>query len=194
MATGKRLPVRDGLRAGTWVEDGLLVAELFAEPSDGQPKLCLLRANGTLDREFTLPFKWGDENSPFADDLFRIPGDPDSVLYGRHAGGSSEGQVHEFWRVHLKTGKAALFAEGRGVAWALDHRSFCTGDGRDLADFGNSKTVWVSPLHIISLKDGSRRTIVSGLVSVGISTGVQGLRQATHRKKNEPKSAGVFHF
>ena len=166
VASGKRLPVREGLRAGTWLDGGLLVAESFVE-SPGQPKLCLLRADGTLEREVVLPFKWDDDESPFADDLFRIPGDRDSVLYGRHAGGSSQGKVHKFYRINLKTGKAGLLAEGRDVAWSPDYRRFCTGDGRDLAPLSDKREVWVSPLHIVSLEDGSRTTIVQGLVSVG---------------------------
>lgn len=69
--------------------------------------------------------------------------------------------------MNLKTGKTALLADGRGVAWSPDKRSFCTGEGRDLAPLSDKHQVWVSPLHIVSLEDGSRRTIVEGLVSVG---------------------------
>ena len=166
VVSGKQLPLPDNLRAGAWLDDDMLVAELPAKDRD-QPRLCLVRANGTIEREIPLPFPWGDELSLFADDLFPIPGDRDSVLYGRHAGGSSQGQAHRFYRVNLKTGKTTLLADGRDVAWSPDHRSFCTGEGRDLAPFSDKHQVWVSPLHIVSLEDGSRSTIVEGLVSVG---------------------------
>lgn len=47
--------------------------------------MVVLHADGTKEDEVLLPFSWDDENddrSLFADNLFRIPGDPDAILYG----------------------------------------------------------------------------------------------------------------
>ncbi len=165
LATSSQLPLADDLGAAVWLDDNTLVAEAFAQ-NPGQARLVILRADGTKEREVPLPFTWDDDLSPFADNLFAIPGDPDSVLYGRHAGDSTAGPAQMFYRVSLTGDPPTVVAKGRDLAWSADHRLFATGDGRQLAPLDRKRGVWVSPLSVVSLANGQTRTLVQGLVSV----------------------------
>ncbi len=166
IVSGKHSPLTPDLDAAAWLSDDLLVAAIVA-PEPAPPRLCLLRSDGARERELSVPFNWNEDLPPFPDDLFSIPGDTNSVIYGRHAGNSTQGSAHRFYRIDLKTGKPTLLAEGRDLAWSTDKLSFCTGGPRDLATLDKQREVWVSPLHVVSLKTGARRTIVQGMVSVG---------------------------
>lgn len=165
LTEGRSISLRTNLGAGVWLSKERFVVEQSA-PDPGQPRLCVFRADGTVEQEIPLPFRWNDALSPFADDLFAIPGEPGAILYGRHAGGSSQGPAHEFYRVDLRTGREQRLLTGLNVAWGPDGKSFCTAEGRDLADLDAKRQVWVAHLHIVTLPEGRRRTIVDGRVSV----------------------------
>lgn len=169
LTTGRYAELSGDLRAAAWVNETTLIAEAFASSEaaqNNQPRLIVMRDDGVQIREIALPFSWNDDLSPFADNLFAIPGDPDSVMYGRHAGNSTEGDAQRFYRVNVKTGEAAVVAQGRNLAWSADAQSFLTSAGRGLAKFGRKKTVWVSPLFLVALTSGETRPLVQGLVSV----------------------------
>jgi WD40 repeat protein len=168
LSTGSRISLTGDLRAATWVDDHRLVAEAFAKRKESAG-MVILRADGAKDGEVSLPFTWEDESdefSPFADNMFAIPGDRDSILYGRHAGNSTEGAIQMFYRVDLKGGAPTALVKGRDLAWSPDHKSFITGSGRRLAALSRKRQVWVSPLSIVTLASGEARSLVRGLVSV----------------------------
>lgn len=170
LATGNPLPLIGDLRAAAWLDDNTLVAEKFAKRESEQARLVIMHADGVTEREVLLPFRWDDENdelSPFADNLFPIPGNPDSIIYGRHAGDSTAGAAQLFYLVSLKGGQPTVLAKGRDLAWSSDKRFFLTGDGRHLEPLDPKRNVWVSPLFIVSLADGKIRTLVQGAVSIG---------------------------
>jgi hypothetical protein len=169
LTTGNRVLLKGDLRAAAFPNDHTLVAELFAQ-DEQSARLAVLRTDGTREREVSLPFTWDDETddlSPFADNLFAIPGDSDSILYARHAGNSTAGAAQRFYRVNLKGGEPTVVANGRDLAWSPNHQCFTTGDGRDLARLDRKRGVWVSPLSVVSLANGKSRPLVQGLVSVG---------------------------
>ena len=89
-----------------------------------------------------------------------------TVLFVREEGGTNR-----FCTVNEDGGPVTTIAPAPGSPMYAENispdRRFCTGDGRDLAPLPDKREVWVSPLHIVSLEDGSRTTIVQGLVSVG---------------------------
>ncbi len=166
LASGNRISLSGELGAAAWLEDGRLVVDVV-EP-EGRPHLVVLDGGGTVKREIALPFIWkGDDLSPFADALFAVPGNTSAILYGQHAGNSTQGAAQRFYRVPLNGDEATVVADGNDLAWSPDHRSFLTGAGRDLAQLDRQRTVWVSPLSVVRFPDGQRRTIVEGLVSVG---------------------------
>jgi hypothetical protein len=170
LATGSRLPLTGDLRVAAWLDDNTLVAERFAKGDSEQPRLFIMHADGLVEREVLLPFTWDDENdglSPFADNLFAIPGNPDRILYGRHAGNSTEGPAQLFYLVSLKGGQPTVVAKGRNLAWSSDNRFFITGHGRHLEPLDPTRKVWVSPLSVVSLADGEIRMLVQGLASIG---------------------------
>ena len=168
VATSDRVPLTGDFGAATWLNDNTLVAELFAQDKE-QARLIILRADGTKDREVLLPFSWDDEDeevSPFADNLFAIQGVDNAILYGRHAG-SSAGAAQRFYRVSFNGEQPTVVARGRNLSLSSDDWSFVTGDGRSLAPLDRKRNVWVSPLSVVSLKNGRVHTIVRGLVDVG---------------------------
>ena len=168
LATGSQTPLEGDLRAAAWVNYNTLIAEAFAKDKE-EARLVVLRADGTKEREIPLPFTWEDEDdnlSPFADNMFAIPGDADAVLYGRYAGDSTAGPAEMFYRVSLKEGEPTVVAKGRDLVWSSDHQFFATGDSRALARLDPKRRVWVSPLSVVSA-NGKTRKIVQGLVSVG---------------------------
>jgi len=169
LTTGNRVVLTGDLRAAVWLGNSTLVAEEAVQDSE-QARLVVLNADGTKEREVTLPFTWDKEDedlSPFADKLFAIPEDIDSIIYARHADDSTGGPAHVFYRVNLKGGEPTVIANGRDLSWSSDHQSFATGGRRDLARLDRRRKVWVSPLSIVSLKNGEVRPLVRGLVSVG---------------------------
>lgn len=165
LTTGSIMPLSGDLRAAVWLNDQTLVAEVFAQNQE-PARLLVLHSDGMKVHEALLPFTWDDDLSPFADTLFAVPGDPESLIYGRHAGNSTAGSPQNFYRVNLKGGDPILFVSGRDLAWSPDHRYFATGDGRDLAQLGPKRMVWVSSLSVVSLVNGEHHKIVQGLVSV----------------------------
>jgi len=169
LSTGDHLPLTGDLRAAAWLDDNTLVAEKFAKGDSEQARLVIMHADGSTEREVLLPFTWDDENdefSPFADNLFAIPGNPDSILYGRHAGNSTAGDAQMFYLVSLKGGQPTAAANGCDLAWSSDSKFFVTGDGRHLEPLDIERKVWVSSLSVVSLTDGKIRRLVYGLVSV----------------------------
>ena len=169
LVTGTLLPLKGDFRAAAFLDDQTVVAELFAV--DEQPaRLAIVGSDGRPERVVSLPFTWDDEDeedSPFADNLFPIPGVNDAVLYGRHTGNSTAGEVHRLYRVGLKTGETSVVASGRDLSWSADRQFFITGDGRGLARLDSKRRVWVSPLSVVSFQTGKVRPLVKGLVSVG---------------------------
>lgn len=168
LRTRRRQLLKGNFGAGAWLNGQTLAAEEVAKDQE-QTRLAILNVDGTKKREVLLPFTWNDEAddlSPFADNLFAIPGDPESVLYGRHAGNSTEGPAQVFHRVSLKGGQPALVAKGRNLAWSSDHKLFATGEGRDLTHLDRKRRVWTSPLCVVSFPNGKVRTLVQRLVSV----------------------------
>lgn len=169
LATGGQLSLAGDLRAAAWVDDNTLIADKFAKGDSEQARLVIVHADGSTEGEVLLPFTWADEDdefSPFADNLFAIPGNSDSIVYGRHAGNSTAGPAQAFYLVSLKGGQPTLMTVGRDLAWSSDNRFFVTGDGRHLEPLDQKRKVWVSPLSIFSLEDREIRTLVQGLVSV----------------------------
>src|SRR5207237_7610792 len=90
----------------------------------------------------------------FADYLFAIPGDPRAILYGRHAGDSTDGPAQLFYRVPLDGGRLSVVARGRDLAWSPDHHFFATGASWDLVALGPRRHVVVSPVSLVSLTTG----------------------------------------
>ncbi len=166
LATGDHVELPGDLRAAAWLNETTLIAETFAQSDSEQPRLITLRDDGVPMDEITLPFTSDDGFPSFADNLFAIPGDPESVIYGCHAGNSTEGEMQRFYRVNLKSGELTEVAQGRELVWSGDKQFFITSAGRDLAEFGRKKTVWVSPLSLVTLTSGETHPIVQGLVSV----------------------------
>lgn len=169
LETGSRLQLSGDLRAATWLNNHTLAAEKFTKESQ-QARLVILHDDGTKEREVLLPFTWEDENddfSPFADNLFAIPGDAASILYGRHAGNSTAGPAQKFYQISLAGGQPTPVAKGHDLAWSSNHRRFVTGGGRYLARLDRKRRVWVSPLSVVSLVTGKVRKLVRGKVSVG---------------------------
>jgi hypothetical protein len=168
-ATGNQLPLGGDLRAGAWVDQNRVVAEKFVNyTSSEKARLVIMHADGSMEREVILPFTWADKSdelSPFADNLFAIPGDPDHIVYGRHAGDSTQGAAQLFYLVGLKGGAPIPVAKGRNLVWSSD-KTFLTGDGRHLESLDQKRNVWVSTLSIVSLRDKRKHTLVQGLVSV----------------------------
>ncbi|MBI5558530.1 MAG: PD40 domain-containing protein [Deltaproteobacteria bacterium] len=170
LATGSQLPLTGDLRAAAWLDDNTLVADKFTKVGSEQARLVVMHADGVIEREVLLPFSWDDENdelSPFADKLVAIPGNSGSILYGRHAGNSTEGDAQVFYLVSLKGGQPAVTASGRDLAWSSDNKFFVTGEGRHLETLDPKGNVWVSSLSVVSLANGETRKLVHGLVSVG---------------------------
>jgi hypothetical protein len=169
LATGSQMALTGDLRAAAWLDDNTLVADKFTKGESEQARLVIMHADGVTERQVLLPFIRDDENdelSPFADSLFAIPGDPDRIIYGRHAGDSTAGSAQLFYLVSLKGGQPTVVAKGRDLVWSSDNRFFITGDGRHLEPLDLKRNVWVSPLSVVSLADGKIRTLVQGLVSV----------------------------
>ncbi|MDR3556233.1 MAG: hypothetical protein P4L55_15885 [Syntrophobacteraceae bacterium] len=168
-ATGNQLRLDGDLRAAAWVDKKTVVAEKFVNyTSTEKARLVIMRADGSIEREVLLPFTRADKSyelSPFADNLFAIPGDPDRIVYGRHAGDSTQGAAQLFYLVGLKGGAPIPVAKGRDLVWSSD-KTFLTGDGRHLESLDQKRNVWVSPLSIVSLRDKKKHTLVQGLVSV----------------------------
>lgn len=168
LRTRRRRSFKGDFRAAVWLNNRTLVAEEFADNWE-QARLAILRADGVKEREVFPSFALDDESdylSPFADNLFAIPGDSDGVLYGRHAGNSTEGPAQVFYRVSLKSGLPTVGAKGRDLAWSPDPQVFATGDGRHLAPLDRKRSVWASPLSVVSLANGEIHTLVQGLVCV----------------------------
>lgn len=166
LTTGDHVELPCDLRAAAWLNETTLIAETFARSDSDQPRLITLRDDGVPMDKITLPFPSDDGFPLFADNLFAIPGDPDSVIYGCHAGNSTEGERQRFYRVNVKSGELTEVAQGRELAWSADKQFFLTGAGRDLAELGRKKTVWVSPLSLVTLANGETRPLVQGLVSI----------------------------
>lgn len=169
VATGNRTPLTGCFGAATWLDNHTLVAESFAQDQE-RARLTVLKADGTKERDVLLPFIGhnGDEElSPFADNLFAIPGVDDGVLYGRHAGNSTAGEAQRFYRVGLREGQPTVVGRGRDLSWVSDGQFFVTGDGRSLARLDRKRKVWVSPLSVVSMGSGKAHPLVRGLVSVG---------------------------
>jgi len=165
LATEEYIQLSGDLRSAAWLDGDTLTAEEFAQDPD-QARLVTMRADGTKKNEILLPFTWHDDLSPFADNIFAVPGDPGSVLYGRHSGNSTEGPAQKFYRVSVEGGQPTVVANGRDLAWSPDRQFFLTGASRGLAPLDRKRGVWVSPLSIVSLNTGETRTLVQGLVDV----------------------------
>jgi hypothetical protein len=169
LSTGSSVPLTGDLRAAAWLDDNTLVVDKFTKSDSGQARLVIMHADNSTEFEVLLPFRREDENdelSPFADKLFAIPGNSDSILYGRHAGDSTAGSAQLFYLVSLIGGQPIVVAKGRDLAWSSDNRSFLTGDGRCLDPLDPKRKVWVSPLSVVSLADREIRKLVQGLVSI----------------------------
>ena len=145
-----------------------MIADKFVHYS-GQAQLVILHPDGITVGEVPLPFTWdeNDDLSPFADNLSPIPGEPDTVLYGRHAGNSTFGPAQMFYRVNLKGGQPTVVTRGSNLSWSSDHRCILTGDYHYLAPLDKNRQVWVSPLYLVFLDSGQLRALVQGLVDVG---------------------------
>jgi hypothetical protein len=168
LATGNGVPLAGDLRAAAWVDENTLVANKFMEEASKRACLVVLRADGSKEREAPVSFTGDkDDGLPcFADNLFAVPGDPGSIVYGRHAGDSTSGDAQLFYLASLNGGRAVFVASGRDLVRTSD-KTFLTGAGRCLASLDRKENVWVSPLSVVSLTDRRIRTVVQGLVSVG---------------------------
>ena len=169
LATGNQLPLMGDLNVAAWVDKNTLVADKSVNHTSSEHAcLVIMRADGSAEREVLLPFARDDKNdelSPFADNLFAIPGDSSGIVYGRHAGNSTEGSAQVFYLVSLHGGRPILVAKGRGLVWSSD-KAFLTGSGRHLESLDQKRNVWVSPLCVVSVADRKTRSLVQGLVSV----------------------------
>ena len=168
LATGNQFPLTGDFTAAAWVDDKTLVVQKFVTGRSEKARLVILHADGSVESEVLLPFVWSDTNdglSPFADNLFTVPRDSDRIVYGRHAGDSTEGDAQVFYLVRLKGGLPIRVAKGRDLAWFSDE-TFLTGDGRHLELLDQKRKVWVSPLSVVSFPHGKIRTLVQGLVKV----------------------------
>jgi hypothetical protein len=166
VVSSERVPLKGDIRSAAFLDNETLAAELFAKQGQSA-RLAVFHIDGTRQHEVPLSFTWKDDLSPFADNMFAIPGDTNNIYYGRHAGNSTAGPAQEFYLMNLKGGVPIVVATGRDLVWAPDHRSFITGDGRSLDRLDRKRNVWVSPLLVVSLPNGEVLPIVRGLVSVG---------------------------
>lgn len=150
-----------------WLDNNTIIAYYGLKP-EIKPSLRILSVDGTVQRE--LPVDIDDPEvtgeGAFPDALYKVPGEPDMIIYGAHAGDSTSGRRELFYLVNMKTGSFRQITDGQYLAWGPDGQRFATGEPRVLTERESGKNVWTSPLNIVIRGIYIKKTIVSGQVWV----------------------------
>lgn len=167
LRTGKYANIGADLREAVWLDSNIILVYHGLKPGIS-PTLRVLSIKGQVQKELPISIKEPDitGDGAFPDALYRIPGQPDEVIYAAHAGDSTSGSWGLFYLVNLKTGAFHRVSDGDGISWEAGGNRFATGYPRELTERKPDEYLWTSPLTIISTNGYTKKNIVSGMVWV----------------------------